>query len=89
VWQVERVVVVGGGVLGMLPALEARRLGYNVVHLEREPVPRDASVRSFGLIWVSGRAPGRELELALRARARWAEIGEQVPGGGTCRASAA
>jgi FAD dependent oxidoreductase TIGR03364 len=82
VWQVERVVVVGGGVLGMMHALEARRRGYHVVHLEREPVPRGASVRNFGLIWVSGRAPGGELDLALRARARWAQIAAQVPGTG-------
>jgi glycine/D-amino acid oxidase-like deaminating enzyme len=56
--EVERVVVVGGGVLGMMHALEARRRGHEVVHLEREPVPRGASVRNFGLIWGSGRAPG-------------------------------
>ena len=80
--DVERVVVVGGGVLGMMHALEARRRGHEVVHLEREPVPRGASVRNFGLIWVSGRAPGAELELALRARARWAQIAVQVPGTG-------
>lgn len=30
------VVVVGGGVLGLMHALEARRLGHDVVHLERE-----------------------------------------------------
>lgn len=64
----------------MMHALEARRRGHEVVHLEREPVPRGASVRNFGLIWVSGRAPGAELELALRARARWAQIAVQVPG---------
>ena len=80
--EVERVVVVGGGVLGMMHALEARRRGHEVVHLEREPVPRGASVRNFGLIWVSGRAPGAELDLALRARARWAQIAVQVPGTG-------
>jgi FAD dependent oxidoreductase TIGR03364 len=80
--QVERVVVVGGGVLGMMHALEARQRGYQVVHLEREPVPRGASVRNFGLIWVSGRAPGGELDLALRARTRWAQIAAQVPGTG-------
>src|SRR5215831_8766428 len=80
--QVERVVVVGGGVLGMMHALAARRRGHDVVHLEREPVPRGASVRNFGLIWVSGRAPGGELELALQARARWGEIAEEVPGTG-------
>ena len=80
--DVERVVVVGGGVLGMMHALEARRRGHEVVHLEREPVPRGASVRNFGLIWVSGRAPGPELRPALRARARWAQIAVQVPGTG-------
>jgi glycine/D-amino acid oxidase-like deaminating enzyme len=76
------VVVVGGGVLGMMHALEARRLGHDVVHLEREAGSRGASVRNFGLIWVSGRAPGPELDLARRARARWAEIAGQVPGVG-------
>jgi FAD dependent oxidoreductase TIGR03364 len=79
---VERVVVVGGGVLGMMHALEARQRGCHVVHLEREPVPRGASVRNFGLIWVSGRAPGGELDLALRARALWARVAAQVPGTG-------
>jgi FAD dependent oxidoreductase TIGR03364 len=76
------VVVVGGGVLGMMHALEARRLGHDVVHLEREPGSRGASVRNFGLIWVSGRAPGPELELARRARVRWDEIASDVPGVG-------
>jgi glycine/D-amino acid oxidase-like deaminating enzyme len=76
------IVVVGGGVLGMMHALEARRLGHDVVHLERESGSRRASVRNFGLIWVSGRAPGPEPELARRARIRWDEIASQVPGVG-------
>ncbi len=65
----ERVVIVGGGVLGLMHAVQARRRGLAVVHLEREADARGASVRNFGLIWVSGRAPGPELALALRARA--------------------
>ena len=76
------VVVVGGGVLGFMHALEARRRGHAVTHLEREPGSRGASVRNFGLIWVSGRAGGPELDLARRARARWAEIAAEVPGTG-------
>jgi hypothetical protein len=32
-----------------------RRRGHPVTHLEREPGSRGASVRNFGLIWVSGR----------------------------------
>lgn len=74
-----RVVVVGGGVLGMTHAAAARQRGYEVVHLEREAGSRGASVRNFGLVWVSGRAPGPELDLALRARQLWEELGALVP----------
>ena len=77
-----RAVVVGGGVLGTMHAVEARRRGFDVVHLEREPDARGASVRNFGLVWVSGRAGGAELDLARRARQRWAQIAADVPGVG-------
>ncbi|HEY1919766.1 MAG TPA: FAD-dependent oxidoreductase [Streptosporangiaceae bacterium] len=73
-------VIVGGGVLGMMHALQARRLRHEVVHLEREADARGASVRNFGLVWVSGRRPGGELDLALRARALWAELAGQIEG---------
>src|SRR5262245_58518403 len=56
-------------------AVMARRHGLAVVHLERDAEPRSATVRNFGLVWVSGRAPGEELDLALRARELWEEIG--------------
>ena len=77
-----RVVIVGGGVLGTMHALAARKRGFEVVQLEREREARGASVRNFGLVWVSGRRPGAEVELALRARELWAEIGSLVPGVG-------
>lgn len=32
----DRIMVVGGGVLGTMHAAQARRLGHEVVHLERE-----------------------------------------------------
>jgi FAD dependent oxidoreductase TIGR03364 len=76
----QRIVVIGGGVLGTMHAVAARRRGYEVVHLEREGEARGASVRNFGLIWVSGRRPGAELALALRARELWAELGAAVAG---------
>jgi FAD dependent oxidoreductase TIGR03364 len=60
-------------------ALEAVRRGATVRHLDADPEPRRASVRNFGLIWVSGRAPGAELDLAVRARERWEAIGAEVP----------
>jgi FAD dependent oxidoreductase TIGR03364 len=37
-------------------------------------------VRNFGLVWVSGRRNGAELDVAQRARRRWEEIGHDVPG---------
>jgi FAD dependent oxidoreductase TIGR03364 len=76
----QRIVVVGGGVLGTMHAVMARRRGYQVVHLEREAEARGASVRNFGLVWVSGRKAGPELTLALRARELWEELAGQVPG---------
>jgi len=79
---VDRVVIVGGGVLGMMHAVQARDRGIDVVHLEREAGPRGASVRNFGLIWVSGRAAGPELALAQRARTLWEELGSLVPEAG-------
>jgi FAD dependent oxidoreductase TIGR03364 len=75
-----RVVIVGGGVLGTMHAVAARRRGFEVVQLEREPEARGASVRNFGLVWVSGRKAGPELSLALRARELWSGLGAQVPG---------
>jgi FAD dependent oxidoreductase TIGR03364 len=77
-----RIVVVGGGILGTTHAWSALQRGHEVVHLEREPVARGASVRNFGLIWVSGRADGPELTTALRARQLWERIGAAVPGVG-------
>src|SRR5580698_11167206 len=78
----QRVVVIGGGVLGTMHAVAARRRGYEVVHLEREGEGRGASVRNFGLIWVSGRRAGAELALALRARELWESIAADAPGTG-------
>jgi FAD dependent oxidoreductase TIGR03364 len=74
-----RLVVVGGGILGTMHALEGVQRGYEVVHLERDERPRGASVRNFGLVWVGGRQSGKELALALRARERWADIGRRAP----------
>jgi glycine/D-amino acid oxidase-like deaminating enzyme len=74
------VIIAGGGVLGTMHAVMARRRGFEVVQLEREAEARGASVRNFGLVWVSGRKAGPELGLALRARELWAELGAQVPG---------
>ena len=75
-------VVAGGGVIGTWHALELLRAGFVVDHLEAEAEPAGASVRNFGLVWVSGRRSGPELDAALRSRRRWEEIGDEVPGVG-------
>ena len=72
-------VIVGGGILGTMHALEACQRGWDVTHLEADAGPRRASVRNFGLVWVSGRAPGLELDLAIRARELWEQIAEHSP----------
>jgi glycine/D-amino acid oxidase-like deaminating enzyme len=76
----QRVIIVGGGVLGTMHAVAARRRGFEVVQLEREAEARGASVRNFGLVWVSGRKAGPELAVALRARELWQELGAEIPG---------
>lgn len=77
-----RVIVVGGGVLGTMHAWTAVEAGHQVVHIEREPEGRGASVRNFGLVWVSGRGAGADLQTALRGRELWQAIGDRVPGVG-------
>ena len=75
-----RAVVVGSGIVGTWHALELVRSGFAVDHLEADTAPTGASVRNFGLVWVSGRRSGAELEAAQRARRRWEEVGAEVPG---------
>jgi FAD dependent oxidoreductase TIGR03364 len=76
-----RVTVIGGGILGTAHALEAVQRGHRVTQLEREVEARGATVRNFGLVWVSGRA-SFELDAALRSRELWEEIGTRIPGVG-------
>jgi len=66
-----KVVIVGGGIIGTMHALLAVDAGYSVVHVERDAAPLSASIRNFGLVWVSGRESGAELAIALRARTLW------------------
>ncbi|WP_328403879.1 TIGR03364 family FAD-dependent oxidoreductase [Nocardia sp. NBC_00403] len=76
-----RLVIIGGGILGTAHALAAIGRGHEVVQVEREPEARGATVRNFGLVWVSGRS-ATELDLTLRSRQLWEEIGGRVPGVG-------
>ena len=66
-----KILIVGGGVIGTMHAYLALQAGHQVVQCEKDPQAQSASVRNFGLVWVSGRAKGAELELALRSRELW------------------
>jgi FAD dependent oxidoreductase TIGR03364 len=74
-----RVTIIGGGILGTAHAWEAVHRGHAVTQLEREVEARGATVRNFGLVWVSGRADV-ELDLALRSRQLWEDLGARVAG---------
>jgi FAD dependent oxidoreductase TIGR03364 len=77
---VKRALVAGGGIIGTWHALELSRAGYSVAHLEADRAPTGASVRNFGLIWVSGRRSGAELDAAQQSRQRWEELSADLPG---------
>ena len=74
----KRALIVGGGIIGTMHALLAAEKGFAVTHLERDMKPQSASVRNFGLVWVSGRLAGAELDLAIRARELWGSIGSRA-----------
>jgi FAD dependent oxidoreductase TIGR03364 len=74
-----RIIVIGGGIIGTSHAYYALKAGHEVIHLERDSEPMSASVRNFGLIWVSGRRSGDELSAAIRARELWGEISHEIP----------
>ena len=73
------VAIVGAGICGLAHALAAARRGKRVVVIDRDAQANGASVRNFGLVWVSGRAAGPELTLALRARELWEQIAGHSP----------
>ena len=48
------VIIVGGGILGISHAYHALNAGLSVALFEKNPMPRDASVRNFGQVVPSG-----------------------------------
>ena len=74
-----KILIIGGGIIGTAHAYEALKSGHQVIQLERDDVARSASVRNFGLVWVSGRKSGAELHTAVRARQLWDEIHGAIP----------
>ncbi|MGO2364421.1 MAG: TIGR03364 family FAD-dependent oxidoreductase [Psychrobacter sp.] len=68
------VVVVGGGIVGLASAYAAVKKGLKVALVERETQNKDASIRNFGFVTVSGQRSGEHWQRAMHSRNIWADI---------------
>jgi glycine/D-amino acid oxidase-like deaminating enzyme len=68
------VVVVGAGVVGAACAYYLSQAGARVTVVDRGPVAGGTSGRGEGNLLVSDKAPGPELELALRSLSLWSTL---------------
>jgi glycine oxidase len=75
-----KVAVVGAGVIGLSIALELRRLGLEVVVIDKSSPGSEASSAAAGMLAPQKEAhsPGPFLELALTSRAMWPSFAAQV-----------
>jgi FAD dependent oxidoreductase TIGR03364 len=73
------VAVIGAGVLGAFHAYFACRKGLRTLLLERGGLPRDASVRNFGMVVPSAMPPGDWHRRARDSTAIYQELAEHVP----------
>jgi FAD dependent oxidoreductase TIGR03364 len=66
--------IVGAGILGLACALAAARRNLKVVVIERDKRPRQASIRNFGFITVTGQDRAGVWSRARRSRDVWREV---------------
>lgn len=79
------VVIVGAGIVGLATAIAAVRNGKRVTICDRHRFPAGASIRNFGMVWPIGQPKGPLFDLAMRSRAIWLDLADQV--GFFCEAS--
>lgn len=72
------VVVVGAGIVGAACADAVAALGLRVAVVDRGGIAGGTTSAGEGNILVSDKAPGPELDLALRSAARWRSIADEV-----------
>ena len=75
----DRIVVVGGGLVGTATAYFAAREGLSVTLLEQEAVGYGASGRNPGFVWLHCRNPGWALEVSLAGRRLYDELARDLP----------
>ena len=75
----ERVLVVGGGIVGCSTAYYAARAGAQVTVVEREHVAYGASGRNPGFVWLHCRNPGIALDMSLASRELYTELVDELP----------
>lgn len=68
------VVIVGGGIVGLASAYAAFKKGLSAAVVERQSQNKDASVRNFGFVTVSGQCRGEHWQRAMHSRNVWIEI---------------
>lgn len=71
------IAVVGGGIVGLAMAYNARQSGLSVIVFERNPKPLGATIRNFGMVWPIGQ-PARTLKRALHAREVWLKLAREA-----------
>ncbi len=74
-----KVAIVGAGIMGTAIAYQLSKGDATVTIYEKDDAPAGASVRNFGLVWISGRRGGEELRLALHSRENWKDVAGNVP----------
>lgn len=71
-------IVIGAGIVGAACALSLSNTGMKVLILDRGSIASGTTGAGEGNILVSDKDPGPELELALRSRDLWFEMGKEL-----------
>ena len=74
----QRIVIVGSGIVGLAHATAALEKGWSVTVFERNSRPLGATVRNFGTIWPIGQPLGPKRDRALASAKKWKEMSQRA-----------